>query len=255
MLTKKDLQQIQEYGLPINNLVFQMETFKRGIPFTEVVTAASVGNGIEVISEVNQQMLIELFDDRRNTLEVVKFVPASGAATRMFQFLHAFILDYKPDEIKLNRYISNGEHQELQTFFGSLKEFAFTNSLRKKIRKNYPNYKKSTKGMRYSLIAKTMLEPGGLNFANLPKGLIPFHKYTKYFTTAFEEQLYEAAHYAKVKNEAYLHFTFSENHVPYFKQEFDAVKRRVSKKTKNAIQYFIFFSKKGNRYYCRRSVE
>jgi hypothetical protein len=244
MLTKKDLQQIQEYGLPINNLVFQMETFKRGIPFTEVVTAASVGNGIEVISEVNQQMLVDLFEDNRNTLEIVKFVPASGAATRMFRFMYSFLSDYKPEEVKLNRYLKDGDHMELETFFGSLKEFAFTNNLRKKIRKNYPNYKKSTKGMRSYIIVKTMLESEGLNFGKLPKGLIPFHKYTKYFTTAFEEQLYEAAHYAKVKNEAFLHFTFSESHVPYFKKEFDAVKKRVSKKTKTLFNISYSFQKR-----------
>ena len=72
--------------------------------------------------------------------------------------------------------------------------------------------------MRSRLFVKTMLDENGLNYTNLPKGLIPFHKYKKYFTTAFEEHLYESTFYASVNDNAYLHFTFSEKHVPFFKK-------------------------------------
>jgi hypothetical protein len=243
MLTKKDLQQIEDHGLSVDTVVKQLETFVREIPYMEIVTAASVGNGIEVIPTTVQQKLISLFEKRQDKLEIVKFVPASGAATRMFQFLHQFLEEYKPEEELLNRYLKKGDQSELIKFFDSLKEFAFVNPLRKKIRKNYPEFKRSKKGMRSYLLVKSMLEEKGLNFNKLPKGLIPFHKYTKYATTAFEEQLYEAAFYASVKDEALIHFTFSEEHVDYFKKEFNSVKKRVSKKTKTNFNISYSFQK------------
>ena len=88
-----------------------------------------------------------------------------------------------------------------------------------------------------------MLEEKGLNFSNLPKGLIPYHKYNKYITTAFEEHLYETAYYGSVNNNAYLHFTFSKKHVDFFKKEFQAVKNRVSKKTKTEFHISYSFQK------------
>ena len=69
MLTKKELQQIKEYGLSVNTIVNQLETFATGIPYTNVVTAASVGNGIEAIPEAHQQKLINLFEEESEHID------------------------------------------------------------------------------------------------------------------------------------------------------------------------------------------
>lgn len=244
MLTKKDLRQIKEHGLKVDTVVKQLETFQRGIPPAHIVTAASVGNGIEVIQKNDQNKLVDLYEKEKESLEVVKFVPASGAATRMFKFLHEFLNDFDPKEESLSKYLKRKDNDALNTFFNSLKEFPFVNEVRKKIRENYPEYKKSNKGQRCFYFVSTLLESQGLNFSNLPKGLIPFHKYKKYYTTAFEEQLYEAAFYAATRGEAHLHFTFSEKHVPYFKEEFESIKNRVTKKTKTEFHISYSFQKK-----------
>ncbi len=243
-LSKKDLQQLKDHGLSLEKVYYQIKTFTNGIPFVNVVTPASINNGIESINPDNQQMLIEFYESKRNDLDIVKFVPASGAATRMFQFLFKFLEEYNPNETKLNSYIKNGDNQLLDVFVNSIKDFAFLNAVRKKIRENHPDFKHGTKGVRAQLLVKTMMEENGLNFTNLPKGLIPFHKYNKYSTTAFEEHLYETAHYASVNNNAYLHFTFSKKHVAFFKEEFEAVKNRVSKKTKTEFHISYSFQKK-----------
>ncbi|MCF6307164.1 MAG: DUF4301 family protein [Flavobacteriaceae bacterium] len=243
-LTKQDITFFKNYGLTLEKVYRQLEAFSLGIPFVEVATTASIGNGIEAISVENQQKLIDFYDSKKNNLEIVKFVPASGAATRMFQFLFEFLENYNPEELGLNKYLKTGNHQQLSKFVNSIKDFAFLNAVRKKIRENYPDFKHGTKGVRTHLLVKTMLEEKGLNFGSLPKGLIPFHKYTKYATTAFEEHLYEAAFYASVNNNAYLHFTFSKKHVTYFKKEFEAVKKRVSKKTKTEFHISYSFQKK-----------
>ncbi len=243
-LTKKDIQQLKDHGLTIEKVFRQIETFSLGIPFVELVTAASVGNGIEVISPDNQQKLITFYEDRKDSLDIVKFIPASGAATRMFKFLFQFLEEYNPEEETLNSYLKKGEYEMSSVFFNSMRDFPFLSSVRKKIRENYPDFKHGTKGLRSYLFVKTMLEVEGLNFANLPKGLIPFHKYRKYSTTAFEEHLYETAFYASVNENVYLHFTFSEKHVPFFKEEFEIVNNRVSKKTKTKIHISYSFQKK-----------
>ncbi|MCW8980655.1 DUF4301 family protein [Altibacter sp.] len=244
MLTNKDLQQIKDHGLTVDAVVKQLETFVRGIPPVHIITAASKGNGIEVIPQNVQEKLIARYEAEKDGLEIVKFVPASGAATRMFQFLHEFLDTYDPKNEKLNTYLKEGERKELTTFLNALKDFAFVNDVRKVIRNNYPDYKHCKKGQRCYYFVKAMLERDGLNFGNLPKGLIPFHKYTKYATTAFEEQLYESAYYASSKDDAYLHFTFSEAHVGYFKEEFNNIQKRVSKKTKTQFHISYSFQKK-----------
>lgn len=243
-LTKKDIKQLKEHGLFTENVFNQLESFSLGIPFADVVTPASVGNGIEVIAKENHQKLITFYESKKDNLDIVKFIPASGAATRMFKFLFDFIEDYDPENEIFNNYIKKGDFKDISDFVKSLRDFAFLGVVRKKIRKNYPDFKHGTKGLRAYLFVKTMLEKSGLNYANMPKGLIPFHKYNKYSTTAFEEHLYETAYYASVNDNAYLHFTFSEKHVPFFKKEFKAVKKRVSKKTKTEFHISYSFQKK-----------
>ena len=244
MLTEKDIKQIEDYGLSLQEVYQQLETFKRGIPYASIITTASVGNGIKQIPKAEQQRLELAYEKKKDSLDVVKFVPASGAATRMFQFLHEFLDNYNPEDMLFRDFAKKNDSHELIKFFGATSEFAFVNLVRKKIREQYPNYKKSSKGQRHFYFAKAMLDTKGLRFGDMPKGLIPFHKYKKYATTAFEEQLHEAAFYAAVKDDVYLHFTFSEKHLPIFKKEFDTIKKRVSRNTKKTFHISYSFQKK-----------
>ena len=244
MLTNKDLIQLKDHGISVDKAAKQLETYIKGIPPMYVVTAASVGNGIRIIGPENQQQLVALYETQKSPLDIVKFVPASGAATRMFKFLHNFLETYDPEVEKFSKHLKDNDDKELEIFFNGVQDFAFVGQLRKKIRENYPDYRRSNKGQRNFYFVETLLKEHGLNYSSLPKGLIPFHKYTKYAVTAFEEQLYEAAFYATAKEDAYLHFTFSENHVEMFKKEYEAVKKRVSKKTKTKFHISYSFQKK-----------
>ena len=244
MLTENDLRLLIKEGLCTERINEQLEIFTQGIPFTQVVTAASSGNGIELIGKENQLQLVDLFESNKDDLDIVKFVPASGAATRMFAFLYQFLNEFDPEKIKLNDYLKSGNYTALNKFLKSLKDFAFVDQVRKKIRENYPEYRMGTKGMRAYLFVNMMLNKKGLNFSDMPKGLIPFHKYSNYSTTAFEEQLYESSFYASANDEAFLHFTFSEKDVEFFKSEFEDVKKRVSKKTKTEFNISYSFQKK-----------
>ena len=208
MLTNNDEKQIEDHGLSIDEVNRQLETFSHGISFANLVTAGSIGNGIEQITSKNQQKLVNLYDRKRNGLDIVKFVPASGAATRMFSFLHEFLECFNPETQSLKDYLKGGNHLALSTFLNFQQDFAFVNAVRKQIRKHYPEYKHGTKGIRAYLFVSSMLTKKGLNLNALPKGLIPFHRYSKYSITAFEEQLNESAYYAAANEEAFVHFHF-----------------------------------------------
>lgn len=240
---REDEQQIEQHGLSKAQVLGQLEMFKRGFPPTKINTPAVIGNGISNFNSEERKKYIQYFDKHKNSSDIVKFVPASGAATRMFQTLNTLLTHYDPDKEKLKDFIAHHRLTQLEEFLNSFSEFAFANSLRKAVREHYPDYKYKTKGQRALIVAEVLLSEKGLNFARLPKGLIPFHKYNKHFTTAFEEQLYEGCFYAANRDEVFVHFTFAPIHVEYFKEAFESIKSRVEKKTKKEVHVSYSFQK------------
>ena len=244
MFTPEDTAYLNKKGIAIEEAKRQREALIHGIPFVTIVTPATVGNGIETYKEAEQKKLAALFDSVRKQRDLVKFVPASGAATRMFQHLNRFIEEFDPEEELINSYLKKKENILIKEFFENFKDFAFINLLRRKIRAQFPFYKKMTKGPRFKIMVGLLLKERGLGYGDLPKGLIPFHKYVKYATTAFEEQLYETAFYAASNDGVNAHFTFAEEHVDAFRAEFARVKKRVVKKTKTEFDITYSFQKK-----------
>ena len=243
-LSKTDIEQFKKHGLTPEKIDQQLKIFSEGIPFVKIVKAGSIGNGIESISEADQNRLVEFYELNNQKKEIVKFVPASGAATRMFQFLFMFLNEFNPNGTSFETYINKKENKLLETFIKSLKDFAFFSSVQKKTKELYPDFEKASEGAGTYLFIKTMLDDKGLNFRNLPKGLIPFHKYETRTRTAFEEHLYESVYYASVNNNVKLHFTIAKKHLPFFEKELDGIKNRVLKKTKTKFQVSYSFQKK-----------
>ena len=243
-LSKTDIEQFKKHGLTPEKIDQQLKIFSEGIPFVKIVKAGSIGNGIESISEADQNRLVEFYELNNQKKEIVKFVPASGAATRMFQFLFMFLNEFNPNGTSFETYINKKENKLLETFIKSLKDFAFFSSVQKKTKELYPDFEKASEGAGTYLFIKTMLDDKGLNFRNLPKGLIPFHKYETQTKTAFEEHLYESVYYASVNNNVKLHFTIAKKHLPFFEKELDGIKNRVFKKTKTKFHVSYSFQKK-----------
>ena len=243
-LSKTDLEQFKKHGLTPEKIDQQLKIFSEGIPFVKIVKAGSIGDGIVSISEADQNRLVEFYELNNQKKEIVKFVPASGAATRMFQFLFMFLNEFNPNGTSFETYINKKENKLLETFIKSLKDFAFFSSVQKKTKELYPDFEKASEGAGTYLFIKTMLDDKGLNFRNLPKGLIPFHKYETRTKTAFEEHLYESVYYASVNNNVKLHFTIAKKHLPFFEKELDGIKNRVLKKTKTKFQVSYSFQKK-----------
>ncbi len=243
-LSKIDIEQFKKHGITPENIHQQLNIFSNGIPFVKIFKAGSIGNGIESIAKADQNKLIKFYELNNQKKEIIKFVPASGAATRMFQFLFMFLNEYNLKESKLDAFLSDKENKLLATFINSLKDFAFFNSIQKKTKELYPDFESAIEGARTYLLVKTMLEDKGLNYRNLPKGLIPFHKYDTHTKTAFEEHLYESAYYASVNNNINVHFTIAKRHLSFFERELDIIKNRVFNKTKTKLHVTYSFQKK-----------
>ncbi len=244
MFTEKNLQQIKNHGLSEAKLVKQLQIFEEGIPFANIVEPASADNGIKVLSEKEQQHFANLFESEKDKLDLLKFVPASGAATRMFKFLHQFLENFNFENDDIAALLQKEENQNLRIFFNAIEKFAFSALVSEKLGKKYSDYDNFEKGKKYYFFVKEMLEETGLNFSNTPKGLVPFHKYGENYVTAFGEQLYEAAFYATTNGVANLHFTVSEGHEKKFKKRFDEVKHIVEKKTGVRFNISYSFQKK-----------
>lgn len=208
MLSKQDLNQISQRGITPEKVELQLNQIKEGFQFLKIESAASVGNGIFSPSETERDNYVKdwkSYSDEGHT--VVKFVPASGAASRMFKNLFAFLTaDYDVPTTDFEK-----------TFFDNLKHFAFRNELCNKCKQNAGacpcDLKKSNK---YKAIVSNLLGQEGLNYGQLPKGLLLFHSYSDGPRTPMEEHLVEAALYACSNGEANIHFTVSHDHLELF---------------------------------------
>lgn len=227
--TQKDIDQLKAHGLGLEQAQSQLETFQTGIPFVRLVRPATIGDGICKYTAEQGADYISLFDRRKDELDLLKFTPASGAATRMFKFLFEFLKSYDPKQQSINSYINKTQANELRLFFVGLDDFPFYKEIRDAIKPLIDD--QTDVNTNRLLFVQTMLGENGFNYGNHPKGLFPFHKYKDHNASAFEEHLFEAALYAKTKNTARLHFTISEAHYHSFKSEFERIQHIVETKT------------------------
>ena len=236
--SNQDKQQLVSKGIAAEKVLKQIETFKEGIPFVKLEKAAIVDEGILKFSADEEKKFIESFDAEKNKKSLLKFVPASGAASRMFKAFFNFLEKYNPEEEALDAYISRTGDKDIKKFSEELIHLPFYEIIQLRIKGKY-----TSEGEELFLFVKEMLSEQGLNYGFYPKGLLPFHNYGDYAATPFEEHLKEAALYASAEGEANLHFTISEQHGEMFNKEFDAIKERVSAATNASFNVSYSFQK------------
>lgn len=208
MFTQADIEQLKQKGLVVEQVNQQIEFFRKGIPKLNIDRPAIVDDGIIVLNPDYLKELIAEFDDQNSNNSVVKFVPASGAATRMFKSLFEQLA--KPNGVELNT--------EIEQVLNSLPLFAFYDDLIEKIEDHGESLSILLDIGDIHTILDYILSEKGLNYGNLPKGLIKFHKYPLGNRTAVEEHLVEGALYAKNNNEdVKIHFTVSPEHMAKFR--------------------------------------
>ena len=214
----KDLQQINEKGISLDQIESQINSFKKGFPFANLISAATPKNGILQLNDGLVANYISIFNKEAKKTKIVKFVPASGAASRMFKGLFEF-----REALEVNDYETlknNKKYKEGIEFIENIDKFAFYFDLTKLLKNK--KYKDKTE---YAiLLIDTLLDTTGLNYSKLPKALLKFHKYNDNERKAIEEHLVEAAEYTKNKKRiANIHFTVSPDHLQLFKKEIKEV--------------------------------
>lgn len=239
-LTEKHKQQLKNKGIAIEKVQSQIEIFKEGIPFVNLVNSATIGNGIMKVSHEEKESLIEYFKKQRDELNMLKFVPASGAATRMFKSLFTFLEKFNPEEDTFTSYVNREKDSNIKSFFIGLEKLPFYDELKEHLLKKYNDFDDLPDDRQRVILVEEMLLEDGFNYGNYPKGLLPFHKYKTHAATAFEEHLYEAAIYATANGKAKLHFTISEEHLEKFNKEFTNIKDYVKEKT--GVEFDVSFS-------------
>ena len=232
MLTEQDLKQIKEKGISAEKLENQLEQFKTGFPFLKLEAAAGIGRGIMAPDESSRKQYVNAWEAYKSDgKRVVKFVPASGAASRMFKDMFAFV--DAPYDVPTTDFEKR--------YFDNIKKFAFYDALNAACQKNEgKDIEALIAEGNYKAVAANMLKKEGLNYGQLPKGLLLFHKYEEGARTPMEEHLVEGALYAASAGEAHLHFTVSHEHMELFKAKVAEKADGYSKKY--GIKYDITFS-------------
>ena len=193
MFTEKDLEQIAAHGLSVEAVNLQIENFRRGFPSLKVVSAASPGDGITILTPEQAAAYAESYENRDASVTVAKFVPASGAATRMFKELFEFVNEDK-------------RGKGIDTLLQNIEKFAF-----------YPELKAVVADFSDEKAVVSAIIKQGLGYGSLPKGLVTFHAYENGARKAVEEHLVEGALYGAADGVVRLHFTVSPEHEGAFR--------------------------------------
>lgn len=241
--SKEDITLLEKKGLSLKKVEQQLELFKTGLPFINLERAATLDDGILQFSEEKTIQLIKKYDAEKEKLEVVKFVPASGAATRMFKFLFEFSKKYKSKKQTVNAFINKNKASNLSLFFVALEKFPFYNTVINYLENHNKNYKNLNNDEKLEAFIAAILHDDKLSFSQYPKGLLPFHKYKNHLASAFEEHLFEAALYASTNGQAKLHFTISDKHKDKFTNEFTRIQNIVEQKTNTKFEISFSYQK------------
>jgi len=237
MFTQKDIEQIENRGSSLQEIEKQISHFRKGFPYLKVLRPATIGDGIIRLDQEKVSAAVKQFTQKiHEGLQPVKFVPASGAASRMFQSLFAFAEAADTNE-KAIEILGKPHYKNAKQFFDKIADFAFYDKLIAAL----GGIKDSNGNFKYCEIIDYVLSDKGLNYGFLPKGLLDFHLYNKVSRTPVEEHMIEGALYgADHQGNVKLHFTVSPEHLDLFKIKTSQAAQLFE--PKYGVKYDITFS-------------
>jgi len=222
-LSELQHEQLSERGITRDRIKEQLRRFEIGFPGVRLLRAACPEDGI---TRLDLSTYVKLYEQRSEGTEQIKFVPASGAASRMFKFLHKFLSEFNPSKDRLETYCLN--NNKMDTFVSKIESFPF---FRQVVESLPENVDRDSEEFIYHFV-QHMLSAEGLGFSDMPKGLVPFHNYHGRPATAFEEHFYEAANqFSEYQEPLRLHFTVSPKHEKLFRDEIEEILDRVQNNT------------------------
>jgi len=241
MFTKNDLEQIRDRGSELRTVERQIENFKKGFPFIKLEKAATPADGIVVMKPEEISRLVAYYEKQSAGKSIVKFVPASGAASRMFKLLFEF-LEIDGDKQAVEKAMNKASDlQSIQAFFKRIEDFAFFTTLDKQLSASGKSIKKCLESHDYASILRALLDNEAMGYGNAPKGLLEFHKYPKGTRTPVMEHLAEGALYAQsAGGKVNIHLTVSPEHRQKFEEHVGNISKEFEKQY--GVAYAISFS-------------
>lgn len=241
MLTEKDHQFLKEKGISPDQINHQIEQFKNGFPDLEIIKPATNKDGVKLLTEKQLADMVAVYEKASKRLKRMKFVPASGAASRMFKNLYEVYNSYEGSEEDYLRIMSDKGFNSLYYMCQNLSSFAFYNDLCETIEKSGNSLEEVSKKKDFKMLLGNLLTDKGLNYGNLPKGLLKFHKTFDGERTPVEEHFIEGLHYGASGKNVKLHFTISPNHQELFAEHVAELIEKYEKeyKTKFDVSFSI----------------
>lgn len=221
-LSTSDLEYLASKGISESALQSQLKMLQDGFPFLNLVAPATPGNGIVVVTPEIERTSTDIWNEfLAGGGKVVKMVPASGAASRMFKDLFAFL---------------NGNHNKpsnefMHSFFNNIEKFAFFPALNAATMRLYGlSVDSLIEAGRFKDVVSALLNEDGLAYGQLPKALLEFHKVVGGTRNPLSEHLAEGAQYARGKNgKVQVHFTVSPEHRKLMEAKIEEVKGSLEK--------------------------
>jgi hypothetical protein len=231
-LSTADFKKIQNKGLSEKDIEKQLDNFIHGFPELKLVKPARLNDGIIPLKSEDIENYQHIYHKIIGKKKAMKFIPASGAASRMFKFLFEY----------LENPLAGSEQVEL--FINRIKEFAFYNDLKSLLNSKGEDIEELIQNRQYQKIIYFLLSKEGLNYGNLPKALINFHKDVEKSRTPIEEHIVESADYCMNENrKAYLHFTISPQHEAPFNTHLLSIKNKYEEELNAEFEITYSFQK------------
>jgi hypothetical protein len=241
MLTNEDIRELENRKKNISTIRQQIENFEKGFPYADLVAPAKKDDGILVFDEAGTKQLAEYFNLHGPGYNLLKFVPASGAASRMFKHLFEYLEAANATGKDLSEAEIQQQFPQVDHFIHNIEKFAFFDDLKRALSKDGFDMDKLLSHKQYKTVIEYLLTEKGLNYAKLPKGLLKFHRYDSSARMPVGEHLVEGAHYARRKNgEVHIHFTVSPEHRTKFLEAVQSAAPQYEKMF--GVKYDIGFS-------------
>ena len=239
-----DFVQIYEHGISLDAIQNQLTIFEKGVSKIILDRPAINYDGIFKLAEDDFELYAQSFDQKKKGLKLKKFVPASGAASRMFKFLNEFLNEFDIENESINAYINRKKEKNLPMFLVGLEKFPFYQKVNDKLIDTFPDFNSWERDKKNYHFIRMMLSSEYFDFANKPKGVLDFHKYKNHIATPVEEHLNECAFYASSNSISHLHFTVSESHQQLFEEVINSVKVKIQDKLMTTLHVGFSFQDK-----------
>jgi hypothetical protein len=239
MFSNNELSVLNERGICKAEAEKQIERLQKGTRYIRLVAPASAYSGIVVPTSDVLAEWVRLYEQYAPQYKLLKFVPASGAASRMFKRIQELLAD--EDNHNLNTLLLDDDLYSIGTTLRRIDDFAFAPELAEILEIESKKPSEFVNELQFIVLLRSIIEKSGLGLSDLPKGLIAFHSYSGTSRTAFEEHICEGAAYVKSNDgKVHIHFTVSPEHRKGFEELLKAVKEKYQ--TIFSIELVVDFS-------------